>query len=223
MAFEYITDALNLRQKKGATQPNEYFSIVTTVWRTYTGGNEEVSTWLEGLFSSSLEFYIIAETGFVREMEKYTMEWTTLYLFQTQSTYQPRDDRALAISTLLRERETTTERTFTSKTLQGVTDNIHERRGIGSTTKGIPTRGRARPEGPATSTSRSDANVPTRGSNVPVGSQRSIGERTNNLRNQFQTAMTAHTAANAAIAPARNAFTRAIFFFFFLTHSSYKN
>ena len=116
MAFEYITDALNLRQKKGSTQPNEYFNIVTTVWRTYTGGNEEVSTWLEGLFSSSLEFYVITETGFVRELEQSTKEWTTLYLFQTQSTYQSRDDRALAISTLLRERETATDRTFASTT-----------------------------------------------------------------------------------------------------------
>jgi hypothetical protein len=40
VAFDYITDALNLRQKKGATQPNEYFNIVTTVWRTYTGGRD---------------------------------------------------------------------------------------------------------------------------------------------------------------------------------------
>jgi hypothetical protein len=43
VAYEYITDSLNLRQKKGPTQPSEYFNIVTTVWRTYTGGNEEVS------------------------------------------------------------------------------------------------------------------------------------------------------------------------------------
>ena len=57
VAFEYITDALNLHQKKGATQPNEYLNIVTTVWRTYTGGNEEVSAWLEGLLSSRLEMY----------------------------------------------------------------------------------------------------------------------------------------------------------------------
>jgi hypothetical protein len=87
VAFEYITDALHLRQKNGPTQPNGYFNIVTTVWRTYTGGNEEVSVWLEGLFSSDLEFYVITETGFVRELEKSTREWTTLYLFQTQSHY----------------------------------------------------------------------------------------------------------------------------------------
>jgi hypothetical protein len=118
VAFEYITDALNLCQKKGPTQPNEYFNIVTTVWRTYTGGNEEVSVWLEGLFSSDLEFYVITETGFVRELEKSTREWTTLYLFQTQSHYQSRDDRALAISTLLQKRELATARTFRSTTLQ---------------------------------------------------------------------------------------------------------
>jgi hypothetical protein len=64
--------------------------------------------------------------------------------------------------------------------------------------------------GPATSTSRSDANVPTRGSNVPVRSQRSIGERTDILTRQLTTAMAAHSAANAAIVPAHNLYTRAL-------------
>jgi hypothetical protein len=205
VAFEQVTDALNLRQKKGSTQPNEYFNIVTTVWRTYTGSNEEVNAWLEGLLTNSLEKYIIAETAFVREMESSTREWTTLYLFQTQSNYRSRDDRALALSNLLRERESQVDRTFESITLQDGTDDIHERRGIGSKSKGIPTRSQPRPEGPGTSTSRSDANVPARqGSNVPVRSQRSIGERTDTLTRQLATAMSAHSAANAAIVPARD-------------------
>jgi hypothetical protein len=172
VAFEYITDSLNLRQKKGPTQPYENFNIVTTVCRTYTGGNEEVSVWLEGLLSNELDYYVISETGFIRELEKSTREWTTLYLFQTHSHYTSADDRAIAISTLFQQRDETTVRALRSKTLQHVTDSLHVRKGIGSTTKGIPPRSQARPAGPAHSTSRSDANVPTRGSNVPAGSQR---------------------------------------------------
>jgi hypothetical protein len=117
VAYDNITDALNVRQKKGPTRPSEYFNIVTTVWRTYTGGNEECSVWLEGLMSSELDYYIISETGLIRELEKSTKEWKTLYLFQTHSHYQSPEDRALALTTLFQQSGVKTGRTFRKQNL----------------------------------------------------------------------------------------------------------
>ena len=114
VAFEQVTGALNWRQKKGSNQTNEYYNIVTSTWRTYTGGNEGVSAWLESLFAHKLDKHFIEETGFLREMESSTKEWTTLYLFQTQSNYLSKEDRAFALSTLLHVRESQEDRTFDS-------------------------------------------------------------------------------------------------------------
>jgi hypothetical protein len=125
VAYDFITDALNIRQKKGPTQPSEYFNIVTTVWRTYTGGNEECAVWLEGLMSSELEYYVISETGLIRELEKSTTEWTTLYLYHTQSHYQSPEDRAMALTTLFQKRDIKTGRTFRKQNLQAVTDSLN--------------------------------------------------------------------------------------------------
>jgi hypothetical protein len=47
VAFQYVTDALNSRQKEGPTQPSEFFNVVTAVWHTFTEGNEECAVWLE--------------------------------------------------------------------------------------------------------------------------------------------------------------------------------
>jgi hypothetical protein len=55
VAFQFITDALSSRQKKGPTQPSKFFNIVTTVWRTYTDGNKECAVRLEGLMSDELD------------------------------------------------------------------------------------------------------------------------------------------------------------------------
>jgi hypothetical protein len=90
VAYEYITDSLNLRQKKGPTQPSEYFNIVTTVWRTYTGGNEEVSVWLEGLLSNELDYYVISETGFIRELENPPESGPPCTFFKRNPTISPR-------------------------------------------------------------------------------------------------------------------------------------
>jgi hypothetical protein len=134
-----------------------------------------------------------------------------LYLFQTQSHYQSTDDRAVAISALLQQRDETTVRTFRKQTLQHVTDSLNVvRKGIGSTTRGIPPRSQARPAGPAHSTSRSDANIPTRGSNVPTGSQRSTGERIICLRAQLPVVMAAHVVSQAAIPLALAAYNTAM-------------
>ncbi len=73
----------------------------------------------------------------------------------------------------------------------------------------MPIEGLKTLEGPATSASRSDANVPSRGSNVPRSS-RPTSERIENLRGQFAIAAAAHTAANAAITPAQNDYTHAM-------------
>jgi hypothetical protein len=47
-----------------------------------------------------LDYYVISETNLIRELEKSTTEWATLYLFQTRSHYQSPEDRAEALTTL---------------------------------------------------------------------------------------------------------------------------
>jgi hypothetical protein len=212
VAYDYITDALNVRQKKGPTQPSEYFNIVTTVWRTYTGGNEECSVWLEGLMSSELDNYVMLETGLIRELEKSTREWTTLYLCQTQLHYPSPDDRALALNTLFQQRGVKTGRTFRTQNLQEVTDSLNALcTSIPVPTRTTPSSSQARPPGgPAHSTSQSEANLPTRGSNVPAGSQRSNGERINALRQQLDVAMVALRTAQAHIPTVLTAYNQAL-------------
>jgi hypothetical protein len=170
---------LNIRQKKGPTQPSEFFNIVTTVWRTYTDGNEECAVWLEGLMSDELEYYVISKTGLIRDFEKSTTEWATLYLFQTQSHYLSPEDRALALITLFQKRDIKTGRTFRKQGLQVVTDSLKAiPNNVGPVqSRTAPSRSQTRPPGQAHSTSQSEANLPARGSNAPAGSHRSKSER----------------------------------------------
>jgi hypothetical protein len=83
--FQYVTDALNSRQKKGPTLSSEFFNVVITVWHTFYEGNEECAVWLEKLMGDELDYYVIEETNVTRELEKSITEWATLYLFQTRS------------------------------------------------------------------------------------------------------------------------------------------
>jgi hypothetical protein len=75
-------------------------------------GNEKCAVRLERLMADELDHYVISETGLIRELEKSTTGWATLYLFQTRSHYQSPEDRAEALTTLFLKRDVKTERTF---------------------------------------------------------------------------------------------------------------
>jgi hypothetical protein len=115
--------------------------------------------------------------------KKSTSVWAILYLFQIRSLYLSPDERAEALTTLSQIMSKNNvfclgSRDCLSQTSRPVVRHAHQ---------GLPI-----------------LLARARGSNVPIGSQRSIGERTISLRSQYQVARTAHTVANAAIAPARN-------------------
>jgi hypothetical protein len=110
-SFQYVTDVLTSRQKKGPTQSSEFFNVVITVWHTFCEGNEECAVWLEKLMGDELDYYVIAETNVMRELEKSTAEWATLYLFHTRSNYATPHTKAVALSNMFRGRTATTDRT----------------------------------------------------------------------------------------------------------------
>jgi hypothetical protein len=167
----------------------------------YTSGNEECAVWLEGLILDELEYYVISETGLIRELGKSTTEWATLYLFQTQIHYLSPEDRAPALTTLFQKRDVKTGRTFRKQGLHEVTDSLTAIwTSVGPVqTRTAPSRSQARPPGPAHSTSQSEANLPARGSNAPSGSQRSNSERILVLRQQLDQAMVVNRTAQAQV------------------------
>jgi hypothetical protein len=64
--FQYVTDVLNSRQKKGPTQSSGSFNVVITVWHTFCKGNEESTVWLEKLIGDELDYYVIEEMNDAR-------------------------------------------------------------------------------------------------------------------------------------------------------------
>jgi Tfp pilus assembly protein PilV len=125
---------------------------VITVWHTFWEGNEECAVWLEKLMGDELNYYVIEETNVTRELEKSTIEWATLYLFQ--SLYPNPETRAMALSNKFRERTASTERTWRK---QGLTE--------------VSEAGRANPDHPATKRSQPRTH-PARSTNITAGSQR---------------------------------------------------
>jgi hypothetical protein len=56
--------------------------------------------WLMELMGDELDYYVIEEMNVTRELEKSTIEWATLYLFQTRSMYPNPETRALALTNM---------------------------------------------------------------------------------------------------------------------------
>jgi hypothetical protein len=110
-SFQYVSEVLNSRQKKGPAQLSAFLNIVITVWQTFCEGNEECAVWLDKLLAEELGTYVFEETDITRELEKSTREWATLYMFQTRSNYANPHTRAAALSNMFRERTSTTDRT----------------------------------------------------------------------------------------------------------------
>jgi hypothetical protein len=96
--FQYVSEVLNSRQKKGPAQLSEFLNIVITVCRTFCEGNEECAVWLDRLLVEELDAYVVEETNITPELEKSTREWATLYMFQTRSNYTKSDTQAEALS-----------------------------------------------------------------------------------------------------------------------------
>ncbi len=53
-SFQYVSEVLNSRQKKGPAQLSEFLNIVITVWHTFCEGNEECAVWLDQLLVEEL-------------------------------------------------------------------------------------------------------------------------------------------------------------------------
>jgi hypothetical protein len=118
-AFQYVSEVLNSRQKKGPAQLSEFLNIVLTVWHTFCEGNEECGVWLQKLLTDELDTYVVEETNITRELEKSTKEWATLYMFQTRSNYANSDSRSAALTNMFRERSLATDRTWREHQLTG--------------------------------------------------------------------------------------------------------
>ena len=121
-SFQYVSEVLNSRQKKGPAQLSEFLNIVLTVWHTFCEGNEECAVWLDKLLVEELDTYVVEETNITRELEKFTKEWATLYMFQTRSNYANSDSRSAALTNMFRERSLVTDRTWREQGLTGTSE-----------------------------------------------------------------------------------------------------
>ncbi len=121
-SFQYVSEVLNSRQKKGPAQLSEFLNIVLTVWHTFCEGNEECAAWLDKVLTEELDTYVVEETNITRELEKSTKEWATLYMFQTRSNYANQDSRSAALTNMFRERSLATDRTWRDQRLTGTSE-----------------------------------------------------------------------------------------------------
>jgi hypothetical protein len=121
-AFQYVSEVLNSRQKKGPAQLREFLNIVLTVWYTFCEGNEECAVWLDKLLVEELDNYVVEETNITRELEKSTREWATLYMFQTRSNYANSDSRSAALTNMFWERSLATDKTWRDQRLTGTSE-----------------------------------------------------------------------------------------------------
>jgi hypothetical protein len=85
-SFQYVSEVLNSRQKKGPAQLSEFLNIVITVWRTFCEGSEECEIWLDKLLAEELNTYVVEETNITRELEKSTREWGLCICFRHVAT-----------------------------------------------------------------------------------------------------------------------------------------
>ena len=168
-SFQYVSEVLNSRQKKGPAQLSEFLNIVLTVWRTFCEGKEECAVWLDKLLVEELDTYVVEETNITRELEKSTREWATLYMFQTRSNYANSDTRAEALTNMFRERTSAIDRTWREQGLTGSSEprSPLEHSGHSRSARTNPVR--------TQSTAGSQ-----RGANTPV--QNAASQAANNLR-----------------------------------------
>ena len=66
-AFQYVSEVLNSRQKKGPAQLSEFLNIVLTLWHAFCEGNEECGVWLQKLLTEELDNYVVEDTNITRD------------------------------------------------------------------------------------------------------------------------------------------------------------
>jgi hypothetical protein len=175
---------------------------VITVWHTFCEGNEECAVKLERLMGDELDYYVIEEMNVTRELEKSTIEWATLYLFQTRSLYPNPETRAVALTNMFRERTATTERTWRKQGLTEVSEAVRANPDHPATSRSQPRTHPARSTY-STAGSQRGANTPGLGATGQATPNTQLNEHLHVLRAQLAIAIfTEQTLEAAAVAAA---------------------